>query len=135
MSRGDSSPQQCCQRANLLQQAHFTDAYKLLSHQMVSYSEFLAALRFVLYKTIHFGLLPINFVQDKPCTGGNLFSIRRQPQLAQHAGHCCHRLLQPSWILRSSRGRGCDDDDLAQAGGHPVVELGKPTEAIAPRHL
>ena len=45
MSRGDSSPQQCCQRANLLQQAHFTDAYKLLSHQMVSYSEFLAALR------------------------------------------------------------------------------------------
>ena len=45
MSRGDSSPQLCCQRANLLQQAHFTDAYKLLSHQMVSYSEYLAALR------------------------------------------------------------------------------------------
>ena len=61
MSRGDCSPQLCCQRANLLHQAQFTDAYKLFSHQMVrilsscssscpplpqvSYSEFLAALR------------------------------------------------------------------------------------------
>ena len=45
MSRGDSSPQHCCQRANLLHQVAFTDAYKLLSHHMVSYSEFLAALR------------------------------------------------------------------------------------------
>ena len=45
MSRAEFTPQQCCQRANLLHQTQFTDAYKLLSHQMVIYSEFLAALR------------------------------------------------------------------------------------------
>jgi len=45
MSRGDTSLQGCCQRANTLLQTQFTDAYKQLSHQMVSYSEFLSALR------------------------------------------------------------------------------------------
>jgi len=45
MSRGDSTPQHACQVANLLHQTPFTDAYKQLSHHMVSYSEFLASLR------------------------------------------------------------------------------------------
>jgi len=45
MSRGNTTPQQCCQLANLLHQTQFTDAYKQLSHHMVSYSNFLATLR------------------------------------------------------------------------------------------
>ena len=45
MSRLGSSPQHCCQMANLLQQTQFTDGYKQLGHQMVIYSEFLASLR------------------------------------------------------------------------------------------
>jgi len=45
MSRGESTPQHACQVANLLLQTQFTDAYKQLSHHMVSYSEFLVSLR------------------------------------------------------------------------------------------
>ena len=45
LSRAGSTPQHSCQRANLLQQTQFTDAYKQLSHHMVSYSEFLAGMR------------------------------------------------------------------------------------------
>ena len=45
MSRPDSSPQHCCQIANLLQQTQFCDAYKVLGHHMTVYSEFLASLR------------------------------------------------------------------------------------------
>jgi len=45
MSRGESTPQHACQVANLLLQTQFTDAYKQLSHHMVSYSEFLVTLR------------------------------------------------------------------------------------------
>ena len=45
MSRADSSPQHCCQVANLLQQTQFTDGYKVLGHHMTVYSEFLASLR------------------------------------------------------------------------------------------
>ena len=45
LSRQDYSPNYCCQRANLLLQTQFVDAYKLLSHHMVSYSEFLVAIR------------------------------------------------------------------------------------------
>ena len=46
LSRQDYTPHACCQRANLLCQAQFVDAYKQLSHHMVSYSEFLVALRY-----------------------------------------------------------------------------------------
>ena len=45
MSRADSSPQHCCQVANLLQQTQFGDGYKVLGHHMSLYSEFLGSLR------------------------------------------------------------------------------------------
>ena len=45
LTRQDSSPHACCQRANLLMHTQFVDAYKQLSHHMVLYSEFLIALR------------------------------------------------------------------------------------------
>ncbi len=45
LTRQDSSPHACCQRANLLMHTQFVDAYKQLSHQMVLYSEFLRELR------------------------------------------------------------------------------------------
>jgi hypothetical protein len=45
LTRQDSSPHACCQRANLLIHTQFVDAYKQLSHHMVLYSEFLVALR------------------------------------------------------------------------------------------
>ena len=45
MSRMGSSPQHCCQVANLLHQTQFSDGYKQLGHQMTVYSEFLASLR------------------------------------------------------------------------------------------
>jgi len=45
MSRSDCSPSHCCQRANLLLQTGFIDAYKQLQHHQVNYTEFLVAFR------------------------------------------------------------------------------------------
>eukprot|EP00095_Tigriopus_kingsejongensis_P004295 maker-scaffold722_size106786-snap-gene-0.30 protein:Tk04295 transcript:maker-scaffold722_size106786-snap-gene-0.30-mRNA-1 annotation:"receptor-mediated endocytosis protein 6 homolog" len=39
------SPASCCQRAHLLEQTEFQDAYKQLNHQEILYSEFLHGLR------------------------------------------------------------------------------------------
>ena len=45
LSRQEFSPNFCTQRSNPLLQTQFVDAYKLLSHHMVAYSEFLVSLR------------------------------------------------------------------------------------------
>lgn len=46
MSRPDCTPASCCQRANMLENSHFIDAYKYLRYQAcLSYGEFLGALR------------------------------------------------------------------------------------------
>lgn len=45
-SRGlDTSPSNCCMRANILEKTIFQDAYKHLGHQEILYSEFLRVLR------------------------------------------------------------------------------------------
>lgn len=45
MSRIEYTPNYCCQRSNLLNQTHFVDGYKQVSHHLGVYSQFLVTLR------------------------------------------------------------------------------------------